>query len=222
MEIANQITDWFSLLVIIAALIISFIYRKKRELLSIRIYIIVSFVFNLIAKIFDYYSKNPAHQHISEVALNIFSLLEISILYFFLYKRIKGRKFRKAIIVFFIFYFAVCIIFWIEKKSSFYSFSPDLFGIECLLLTIPCFFYLYEILNSDTTANLSSNSNFIITCGILFYFSISVPSYFSWYNLRLTAPGILRILILSNSLFYTILFFSFMKAYLCTTPNQKQ
>jgi hypothetical protein len=220
MEIANQITDWISLLVIIVALITSFIYRKK-DLLSIRIYIIVSFAFNFIAKIFDYYSENPAYQHVGIVSLNIFSLLEISILCFFLFVRIKRQKYRKAIIILFISYFTICIFFWAVKKNSFYTFTPDLIGIECLFLVVSCLFYIFEILNSDSTINLSSNANFIITCGILLYFSISVPSYFSWYNLRLIAPGALRIILLSNSLFYTILFFSIMKAYLCTIPSQK-
>jgi hypothetical protein len=57
MEIANQITDWFSLIAIIIALIISVIYRNKKELFPIQVYIVVSFVFNFIAKIFDSYPK---------------------------------------------------------------------------------------------------------------------------------------------------------------------
>jgi hypothetical protein len=222
METASQITDWISLFVIIGALITSFIYRQRKDLLSIQAYIIASFIFNFIAKIFDYHSKNFSYYHMGEIVLNIFSLLEISLLYYFLFTRIKNHKFRFTIIFFLLAYYSTCIFFWTIKKDSFYAFSPDLFGIESLLLVIPCFFYLYEILNSDLPDNLNSDPNFIITCGILFYFSISAPSYFSWYNLRLMAPGILRILILSNSIFYAILFFSFMKAYICTIPNLKQ
>jgi hypothetical protein len=221
METANQITDWFSLFVIIGALITSFVYRERKDLLSIRIYILASIIFNLIAKISDYNPQYFGYNFTSEVALNIFSLLEISLLYYFLFTRIKSRKFRITIIFFLFSYYSTCIIFWIMKKNSFYAFSPDLFGIECLLLVIPCLFYIYEILNSDLSINFNTDPNFIITCGILFYFSISVPSYFSWYNLRLIAPSILRILILSNSIFYTILFFSFMKAFICTIPKLK-
>jgi hypothetical protein len=222
MEIANQITDWFSLITIIAALIISVIYRDKKELIPIQVYIVVSFIFNFIAKIFDSYPKNSTYNHIGEVALNIYSLLEIAILYYFLFVRIKGNKFRITIIIFFATYLLICFAFWTIRKNAFFAFSPDLFGIECLLITIPCLFYIYEILKSDLPVNLNSDINFIITCGILFYFSISIPSYFSWYNLTLIAPGIVRILILFNSFFYTVLFFSFMKAYLCPIPNQKQ
>lgn len=221
METANQITDWISLFVIIGALIISFTYRNRRDLLSIRIYIVASFVFNLIAKISDYHSKNSAYSFTGEVALNIFSLLEISLLYYFLFTRIKSHKFRTTMIFLLFTYYSTCILFWTFKKNSLYAFSPDLFGIECFLLAIPCLLYIYEILNSDLSINFNSDPNFIITCGILFYFSISAPSYFSWYNLRLMAPSILRILIISNSIFYAILFFSFMKAFICTTPNLK-
>ncbi len=222
METANQITDWISLSVILGALITSIVYRNRSDLLSIQVYIIASFIFNLIAKVFDFHSKNTAYNHISEVVLNVFSLLEISLLYYFLFTRIKSQKFRITIILFLLAYYSTCIIFWSIKKNSFYAFSPDLFGIECLLLVISCLFYLYEILNSDLSINLNSDPNFIITCGILFYFSVSAPSFFSWYNLRLMAPNILRMLILSNSIFYAILFFSIMKAYICTIPNMKQ
>ena len=222
METANQITDWISLSVILGALITSIVYRNRSDLLSIQVYIIASFIFNLIAKVFDFHSKNSAYNYISEVVLNVFSLLEISLLYYFLFTRIKSQKFRIIIIFFLLIYYSTCIIFWLIKKNSFYAFSPDLFGIECLLLVIPCFFYIYEILKSDLSINLNSDPNFIITCGILFYFSISAPSFFGWYNLRLMAPNILRMLILSNSIFYAILFFSFMKAYICTIPNLKQ
>ena len=222
METANQITDWISLFVILGALITSIVFRNRTDLLSIQVYIIASFIFNLIAKVSDFNSKIFSYNYISEVALNIFSLLEITILYYFLLTRIKTQKFRVIVILLLLTYYSTCIIFWSIKKNSFYAFSPDLFGIECLLLVISCLFYLYEILNSDLSINLNSDPNFIITCGILFYFSVSAPSFFSWYNLRLMAPNILRMLILSNSIFYAILFFSFMKAYICTIPNLKQ
>jgi hypothetical protein len=176
----------------------------------------------LVAKVFDYNSKNSNHYYVGEVVLNIFSLLEISLLYYFFLTRIKNHKLRITIIFFLITYYSTCILLWTNRENSFYAFSPDLFGIECLLIVIPCFFYIYEILNSDLSINLNSDPNFIITCGILFYFSISAPSYFSWYNLSLMAPNILRILLLSNSIFYAILFFSFMKAYICTIQNPKR
>jgi hypothetical protein len=222
MEIANQITDWFSLISIIVAFVISVIHRDKKDLLPIQIYIIISFIFNFIAKIFDLYPNNSAYNHMGEVSLNIYSILEIGLLYYFLFVRIKSDKFRIITIIFFIIYLSICMIFWTTNENSFFTFSPDLFGIECLLITITCLFYIYEILKSDLPINLNSDTSFIVTCGILFYFSISIPSYFSWYNLRLLVPGFARILILFNSIFYTILFFSFMKAYLCPTLNLKR
>ena len=222
METANQITDWFSLFVIIVAFVISVRHRDKKDLLPIQIYIIVSFLFNFIAKFFDIYPKNSTYNHIGEVSLNIFSILEIGVLFYFLFVRIKSEKFRIATIIFFITYLSTCLIFWTTNENSFFTFSPDLFGIECLLITITCLLYIYEILKSDLPINLNSDTSFIVTCGILFYFSICIPSYFSWYNLRLLVPGFARILILFNSMFYTILFFSFMKAYLCSTPNLKR
>ena len=121
----------------------------------------------------------------------------------------------------FFLYISICVLCWLINDRLFYSFTPDLLGVEGLLITGYCLFYIYEILRSDINTDLKTDANFIVTCGILFYFSLSVPTYFSWYNLHYLAPGFEKITILANSIFYTILFISFIKAYLCPVPNRK-
>ena len=69
-----------------------------------------------------------------------------------------------------------------------------LYGFESLLIIIPCLFYIYELLKSNLLISLKSDANFISTCGLLFYFSISIPTYFSWYTLYYLSPGFDKIL----------------------------
>jgi hypothetical protein len=219
---ANQIIDWIALIAIISTFIISVKSKNSKNLQPIKVYIFLSVIFNLTIKITDMLPQTYLVTSIAHITINIFSILEFSLIYYFLYSRIAGVQFRKSMIVIFIIYIAFCAIIWTTIAGSFISFIPPLFGIEGLLITIPCFFYIYEILRSDLTVNLNSDANFIITCGTLFYFCVSIPTYLSWHNLFYLSPGIDKLLLLSNSIFYTILFISFMKAFLCNIQAQKQ
>ncbi len=222
MEITSQITDWATLVMILVALFFS-IYRKgKKHLLSIQLYILTSLISNTISKISDVAFQNNSHKSIGEIALNINSIFEILLINIFLYTRIKGKFLRILILFFSIFYISVCLFSWHFKENSFYTFTPDLFGIESILIILACLFYISEVIKRDLEINLKKDTDFIITCGILFYFGISIPSFFSWYNLIAMAPKAQNILLLSNSVFYSILFIAFIKAYLCVIPEKKQ
>src|SRR5450432_1040344 len=213
MEIANQIVNWLSLVTIIIAFVISVLYQSRKNLLPIQLYIIVSIVANLILNIFDLLPIKSSYKNIEQVSFNIYSLLEISLIYYFLFIRIKGKWFHITMLISFLIFISICVIGWTFNNKLFFSFAPDLSGVEGLLITVACLFYIYEILKSDLNIDLKSDANFIVTCGILFYFSVSIPTYFSWYNLHYMAPEFQKIIILANSIFYTTLFISFMKAY---------
>jgi hypothetical protein len=221
MEIANQIVNWLSLVTIIITFVISLLYQDRKNLLPIQLYIIVSLVVNLTLNIFDILPLKSTYKNIEQVSFNIYSLLEISLIYYFLFIRIKGKGFHITMLIAFLIFISICIVGWSLSNKLFFSFAPDLSGIEGLLITVACLFYIYEILKSDLHVDLKSDANFIVTCGILFYFSVSIPTYFSWFNLHYMAPGFQKIIILTNSIFYTILFISFMKAYLCPIPGRK-
>lgn len=220
METANQIANWISLIAIIIAFIISIIQPGRKNLFPIQLYIIVSIVANLIINIFDGLPSNSSYKKIAQATFNIYSILEISLIYYFLFFRIRGKGFRITMLISFLIYILACFVIWIFNTNLFFSFGPDLSGVEGLFITVTCFFYIYEILKSDLNMDLRSNANFIVTCGILFYFSVSIPTYFSWYNLHYMSPGFEKIVILINSVFYTILFISFTKAYICPLPQK--
>jgi hypothetical protein len=221
MGIANLIANWLNLIAIFFALRISIFNKHRSDLFPIKLYIIVSLIANLILNIFDAFVLNDPWKSIEQITFNIYSLLEISLLYYFIYAKIKGVWLRRSLLIFYIIFFSICIAGWSLNKKVIYSFMPEISGFEGILITISCFFYIYELLKSDLIINLKSNSNFIVTCGMLFYFSISVPIYFSWYNLHYLTPSIKEIFVLLNSILYTILFVSFMKAYLCPISDSK-
>ena len=221
MELVNQIINWLSLVVIILTFVITILYRKRTNLAPIKAYIFVSIIANLLVNSFDSFLSKSYFEKIEQVTFNIYSLLEISLIFYFLFFRIKGKLARKIILIFFFLYIGVCILIWLSHHEIFFSFMPAFAGAEGIIITVCCLIYMYEILKSELDIDLMRDSNFIATCGILFYFSLSIPTYFSWFNLRYLAPDFHQIAILANSVFYTILFISFMKAYLCPIPNQQ-
>lgn len=219
MDTAITISCWILFLSIIASLIVSLIHREKRELNPIQLYIIVSLLVNGALNFIDIFFIDRKNGDFESALVNIYSILEISILYYFLFKRIKKPNFRLSMKILLVVYFAICAFLWSIKVKGVCSFTPNLFGFQGILIIIPCFFYLYEILKSDFQIDLKNNANFIITCGLLYYFGITIPSYFSWYNLYYISPGFIKIIIVTNYIFYTILFISFTKAYICTAPD---
>lgn len=220
MENAIQISNWLSLTVMVIAFFFTFKYSDRKDLILIKIYIILSIVANLIMNVLDGFFPQSHHGNFEQAVFNICCLLEISLIYYFLFNKIKGKWFKAIGSISFFLYISICISCWLLNDKIFYSFTPDLLGFEGLLITGYCLFYIYEILKSEVNTNLRTDANFIVTCGILFYFSLSVPTYFSWYNLHYLAPAFEKITIFANSIFYTMLFISFMKAYLCPIPNQ--
>jgi hypothetical protein len=222
MESIINIVDWFAIIIIFITVVVSLIQRKRKALFPIQLYIILSLSLNLLSKFFTFLPEVYNAKNLEQLIFNINSVVEIFLIYCFLYIRIKGKGFRMSMIILFLAYVSICTIFWQFKKDAIFYFAPALFGIEDLLIIVPCIFYIYEIMKSDLKMALKSDSYFIVTCGILFYFSISIPSNLAWYDLNIISPGFDKILLLSNNIFYTILILSFMKAFLCPIQEQQQ
>jgi len=221
MNLALNICEWFAILAIMVAFVFSLIKREKKNLLPIQSYIIISLLVNILLKFLELLPQfNPDHR-VSGVTINIYSLIEISLLYVFLFKRIAGKRFRIFMIFFYLIYFSICTSLCFGKYKAIFFSNPVLFGLEDLFLAIPCMFYFYEIMKSDLHSDFKTDENFIITCGILFYFSITTPYFLENYNMYVIAPAFLNLFSIFNSIFYGLLFLSFMKAYLCPIPKQE-
>ena len=184
-------------------------------MVSIQLYIILSLIVNLVTRIVIMLPENHPLKYLPMFVFNISSIFEMAFIYLFLYSRVSIAKFRMVIMSLFITYLLICLALWILKTNSIFSFAPVLFGIQSIFIAIPSLFFIYEILKSDFDFDLKADSNFIIACGILFYYSISIPIFFGWYNLFYIAPEFTKILVFSNFIFATLLIISFIKAYLC-------
>jgi hypothetical protein len=220
MEIAIKISDWLSIIAIFIAFIIGILHRDNKALHPIQFYIIVSLIVNLFLEIIEIIPKFDPIGKIASAVSNIYTLIEISTLYYFIIGIIKGKTFRFLVIIFLILFFLICIVIWTGKYDALFFIVPQLFGIESFFITIASLFYVYEVLKSKLTIDLKSDANFTVICGILFYFSIMTPLFFSYFIWANIAPELNRVVRILNMLFYTLLFISLMKAYLC--PFQKQ
>jgi hypothetical protein len=221
MDIAYKIAGLVSFLVLIVGLTISNIHKDKRDMFPIRLYLILATIVYVV-NIFDFLVRNAITEKLNQIVLNIFSIFEISLIYTFLFARIKRIRFRNLMVAFYFTYILICLTVWTTSKIAIFSFLPGLFGFEDLFITIPCLFYIYEILKSDLSFDLKSDPNFIVTCGILFYYSVTAPCYFGWLTLYYLSPGFDKIIILLDNIFFIMLNFSFMKAYLCRIPKHQQ
>jgi hypothetical protein len=221
MPLSIKLVEITSLIFTCIALFISIVRRENKCLFPIQLYIITCIIVPIVDLFYSLFTNNQSLSFLFAI-YNIETLLEISLIYYFLHSRLKRQGFRNSIKIFIVVYIIFCFTFWIKKENSFFAFAPDLLGLEGLLITIPCLFYIYEILSNDLNIDLRSNSNFIVACGLLFYFSISIPIFFCWYILYYLSPGSDKILTITNQIFFTILIVSFMKAYLCPVPDQQQ
>lgn len=220
MDLTIKIVDWVFFLTIIASFVVSIRRRGNKDLRPIQVYIFLSVLINTILKLMELFSLKNVNSESS--LINIFSIFEISILYYYFFQRISRVRFRAFLKFLLSVYFITCIIFWVVKYKGVSFYSPILFGFEGILIVIACFFYILEIIRSDTYIDLKADKHFIVSCGVLFYFGITIPSYLGLYNLYYLDPIFFKLVIVSNYIFYIFLFITIMKAFLCTPTEQLQ
>jgi hypothetical protein len=222
MHLVMNIADWIAILSMIIAFIFSIKYRSNKALLPIQLYIIISLGVNMFLEISESLCNYDSSGRISSAVYNIYSLVEISILLYFIHSNLKRKEFRLILKVLLLFYFSICILIWTSKYQALFFIVPHLFGIENFLISISSLFYFYEVMNSEFVVNFKTDAIFIVICGSLFYSSIMTPLQFSYFIWLYTAPELNQIIQIMNMTFYAIFFISLMKAYLCPSPNQKQ
>ena len=221
MDLALKLVEIICTIFITIAFFISIVHRSKKYLFPIQLYIFSCLILNIIDLAFGFYGKNQ-YRFVMYAIYNIQTIFEIFLILYFFYVRLKRKGFRNALISFISFFLLICFVLWIKKESAFFLYIPALLGIEAFLITSASLLYLYEILNNDYLEDLKSNPNFIITCGILFNFGITVPIYFCWDTLFNLAPGSYRILSIISQICFNILIISIVKAYLCPIPNHQR
>jgi hypothetical protein len=194
-------------------------HRGKKELFPIQVYIIITQILMILIK----FIESPANKIFtvgSDVAIsNSFTIIELTLFYIFLYKRINGKKSRIFLKSIYPVYPIFCLFIWTTYPGSFFKYIPPMWGSEGLMIVIPCLFLIFEILQSNFNIDLKCDSAFIVTCGILFYSGISIPIYFSWSSLFFIIPEFHKIFIFWTTLLYILLTTTFIKAYTCPNPK---
>jgi hypothetical protein len=112
--------------------------------------------------------------------------------------------------------FAIAWMITIKNHVAF-SHYPVLEGVEYIFVAIPSILLIFEILKSDLATELRFNPYFFIASGLLFYFSLCVPITFFLGNAFFTnnTVAIYQYLVDVTFLFYAVLVYTFVKAYLC-------
>jgi hypothetical protein len=203
-------------LMLFYTLLKAFKRQRQNHLKLITIYIIVSFFFNAI-DILLWFLKDQ-HDNFQSKMYSIFDLFELSVLNSYLFSNLKSLKFRITAVLCSLSYFSLCAIAWYQFPQRLFDYSPLLQGIECIFIAIPSLLLLFEILKSDLATDLPSNPAFLISSALLFYFSIGVPTSF-FYGLPWfinNVPNISIYLISITSVFYGVLIYMFIRAFLCS------
>jgi hypothetical protein len=158
---------------------------------------------------------------INNAMLNLYSILEISLIYLFISRIIVRISIRISMKILYSIYVIFCAIFWLYFPNAITLNIPHLFALEGIMITIICLLYFYEFMKSGLAGDIQENTHFIVICGILFYFSTTVPFYFSSNSLLKISPALRIVSDCINYCFYTTLFLTFIKAYLCPIRVQK-
>ena len=222
MNLVYNIAEIVLTITIIATFIVSLVYRKtKKFLLPMQLYIFISLINGASLTTMNHYINNALYTKIASAEINLFSFLELTIFYYYLYKIILINHYRIIMIVIYMSFTLVCLYMWTAIPNGFYAYLPTLYGLEDLLIIIPGLFYVYESLNSDLEIDFRKNPHFIIVCGILFYFGITIPIFLLNGILNVIAPSFASFYNGINEFLLSILFISFIKAYLCPLPERK-
>jgi predicted membrane protein len=222
MNLLSKIGHYNLVIIIIASFFISLFYgKKKKYLFPIQVYIALSIVFGILMDPILQYFKIDFNQRTSSAETNIFSVLELSLFYYFLYGIVWGNGFRILMVLFYTSFVSISLFSWMLTDNGFYTYSAKLYGLENLLIIVPSLFYLYEILSSDMEMDFNKNPSFIVVCGILFYFSITVPIFLVSNILLKNTPALAILYNAINEFLFSLFFISFIKAFLCPSAEQK-
>ncbi len=219
---SHYLTDWILTATTLVSFVISWKYRAHKQLFLIRIYIAASLFVDILSSATElFFPQSKICGEIYNCVINFYSLLEISIIYLFIRKITIEKRMRKGMKILYLIYIFSCAILWIYFPQAVVLNIHHLYAFEGVLITAICLLYFFEFVNRDFQKDIFKNPRFIIICGILFYFSTTVPYYFTSTSLLQISPSFRIIYDCINYCFCTILFLTFIKAYLCPIPIQK-
>jgi hypothetical protein len=204
-------------LAILMALVLS-ITRKNKNLRPVQLYLLSSMLFFLITTI-------PEHTPFGKIShyrlANSSVLVEISILYYYFYTLLTRQRQRQWLVICFLAFTSLVLYFWLGPTHAFDRFWGTLYGLENLFITIPCFFYFYQVFKSDTVTDFKTNPHFFVVSGLLFFYATTFPFYITYKIMYVVTPDLFMGLVIINHILSLILYSTIIKAYLCPQPAQK-
>jgi hypothetical protein len=216
-----SVFEWVHIIATGIAFIVSIRYKNKQHLFLIRLYILASFLNNIILKLLEHLAPANLIAPLASAEINIYSIIQTSLLILFIYKKIQKKVFRSIILIIYLLYPIIWIIIAAFIKRGITSSIPPILGLEGILIIIPCLFYYSELLKSDFGVDFMSNDSFIIICGIFFYFSTTIPFYFFYFILFKISLSYYFFYVSFNLIMYSVFFVLLIKAYLCPYQEQK-
>jgi hypothetical protein len=204
--------------VFLAVLLVSFIYRKNRELNPIRFYLAES-LFNIL--MFFVIPHNGHGRGIYDISNNLFSFLDLTVLYYYFWSLTKSSTFSRILFGTYATISVLSLYFWISPRYGISTFMPILYGLQSLFITIPCLLYIYELFQSDEETGLKTNPHFYVACAFLFFYGATFPFYMSYETLYAVTPEIVMALSSIQSILVVIMYFTIIKAFLCPYPERK-
>jgi len=154
------------------------------------------------------------------LSINLYILIELAIITYFFYFKIKNQILRNILFISNSLLFFVMLFFVLTDNNFINEHYSRFVAIEAILSLLGCIFVFVQILDEDSNEPLLNSPDFIITSGLFFFFSFTCPFYLLSYYLK---DEILLHKCLStlNNLVYVILYISFIIAYVCKIRTNK-
>jgi hypothetical protein len=153
-----------------------------------------------------------AHKKPTSILYNFFSCLEFLFYMYILREIIQSIRMKKIIFhtAWLYLFLGVTNILFIQKITSFNSIT---YAIGCLLISIFCFSYFFDLFQQTYSVNLTRQPAFWICAGLLFFYTCSFPIYglVNFLSQDFITKNIQVLLILLNVFLYS----SFTIAFLC-------
>ena len=121
-------------------------------------------------------SGNKEFAFVIQGSINIFTILEFLIFYYFLIKRIRSVFIKRLMRLFIFLFIFITAYFW-GFTNEFFQNPARLTVIESFLIIFSCLFYFYELFKYPLIKNLLSEPSFWMVTGMLFLFSSIVPLF---------------------------------------------
>ena len=217
-------TELLLVVVILIALCIALLNRKKHRALRYFPYYFICLLAVFVSLYVNIYSRKiyafsltrfNFHHYIDYFS----TLVELVVFVHFFTIVIENKLFKKvsySLVLFFTIYYLIEL--YLDKRfirSISETTQARVYTIESLILLLPCFFYFYELFKKPPILNLRQEPSFWIASGLSFFVTCTLPYSLLENYLRQNYLYLMTALYSVFYIFYILLFLMIIKAYTC-------